>query len=183
MVVSLDANAGYVPDDPFFAHLAGLGVDYVEQPLAPAHDHLLADLHRRTGTRIFVDESVASVFDVAALAATHAEVGFALKPDLLGGFVPAVSAASLVGNSERVVIGAMVNSAIGRSANAVIAGVLGSPMEVGLDGHWLSEMLTTEDFALDASGRVPPKRSVGLSPPVDEDALDRLTVERRCFDF
>jgi L-Ala-D/L-Glu epimerase len=65
--ILVDANGGFSVDDAvrFAKELADTGIDLFEQPVAPGDWDALAEVRRRTGLRIAIDESVTRAEDVS----------------------------------------------------------------------------------------------------------------------
>ena len=114
------------------AQLAGLGVQYVEQPL-PAGDAGGAELKRRSPLPIYVDEDCHTLADVAACAGiAH---GLTIKLAKSGGIREAVRmahAARALGLG--VMLGCMVESGLGIAAGCAVAPLCD---HVDLDGNLL----------------------------------------------
>ena len=134
--------------------LARLDVAYVEQPLAAPDLAGHADLRSR-GTRIALDESLASHSVDESLAAGAADV-LVLKPMALGGPGRARAAAL---RARRVGVEPVVTTTIdGSLARAAAVHVAASIPDVGACGlataSWLADDLTDEDPAPVEGGRV-----------------------------
>jgi L-alanine-DL-glutamate epimerase-like enolase superfamily enzyme len=95
VTLAADANGAW-PLDAARGHLdalAPLGLDYVEQPVAPAPFETLARLAEQSPLPIMLDESVKGEDDIAALAAGGHRLMAHLKLVKLGGLAPARRAA------------------------------------------------------------------------------------------
>ena len=131
----VDANAGWTRDQA--AHLlpplADLGVEFVEQPLAPEDLEGLAWLHKRSPLPLYIDEACHRATDVAAL---HDRcTGLVVKLVKTGGPTEAlrlVHAARAHGLS--LMLGCMIESSLGITAAAHMGPLFDT---LDLDGHWL----------------------------------------------
>jgi L-alanine-DL-glutamate epimerase-like enolase superfamily enzyme len=114
------------------AALAGLGVEYVEQPL-PAGDPGGARLRREAALPIYVDEDCHTLADVAACA--ERAHGINIKLAKSGGIREAVKmAAAARALGLGVMLGCMLESGLGIAAGAQIASLCD---HVDLDGNLL----------------------------------------------
>jgi L-alanine-DL-glutamate epimerase-like enolase superfamily enzyme len=132
--LQVDVNEGWSREEALDAipRLAGLGVEYVEQPL-PAGDEGGPELKRRSPLPIFVDEDCHVLADVARCAERAHGVNIKLAKS--GGIREAVRmahAARALGLG--VMLGCMVESGLGIAAAAQIASLCD---HVDLDGNLL----------------------------------------------
>jgi L-alanine-DL-glutamate epimerase-like enolase superfamily enzyme len=131
----VDANAGWSREQALalLPALADLGVEFVEQPLAPEDLAGLAWLHARSPLPLYVDEGCHLASDVAALADRVS--GVVVKLAKTGGITEAlrlVHAARAHGLS--LMLGCMVESSLGITAAAHLGPLFDT---LDLDGHWL----------------------------------------------
>jgi L-alanine-DL-glutamate epimerase-like enolase superfamily enzyme len=134
-VIRVDANAGWTRDAALrlLPALAELGVEFVEQPLAPDDLEGLRWLHRRSPLPLYVDEGCHVASDVAGLADRAA--GVVVKLAKTGGPSEAlrlIHAARAHGLS--LMLGCMVESSLGITAAAHLGPLFDT---LDLDGHWL----------------------------------------------
>jgi L-alanine-DL-glutamate epimerase-like enolase superfamily enzyme len=132
--LQVDVNEYWEPDEALGAvqELAGLGVEYVEQPL-PAGDESGARLKRDSPLPIYVDEDCHRLADVAACA--ERGHGINIKLAKSGGIREAVRmahAARALGLG--VMLGCMVESGLGIAAAAQIGSLCD---HLDLDGNLL----------------------------------------------
>jgi L-alanine-DL-glutamate epimerase-like enolase superfamily enzyme len=132
--LQVDVNEYWEPDEALGAvqELAGLGVEYVEQPL-PAGDAGGARLKRESPVPIYVDEDCHTLGDVAACA--ERAHGINIKLAKSGGIREAVRmahAARALGLG--VMLGCMVESGLGIAAAAQIGSLCD---HLDLDGNLL----------------------------------------------
>jgi L-alanine-DL-glutamate epimerase-like enolase superfamily enzyme len=130
----VDVNEAWSLDEALEAlpQLAGLGVEYCEQPL-PAHDPGGPELKARSPLPIYVDEDCHTLADVAACA--ERAHGINVKLAKSGGIreaVRMVHAARALGLG--CMLGCMVESGLGISAGTQVASLFD---HVDLDGNLL----------------------------------------------
>jgi L-alanine-DL-glutamate epimerase-like enolase superfamily enzyme len=133
--IRVDANAGWTRERALalLPALADLGVEFVEQPLAPEDHEGLAWLHVRSPLPLFVDESCHLASDIPRLAGNVAGVNVKLVKT--GGPTEAlrlIHAARAHGLG--LMLGCMIESSLGITAAAHLGPLFD---ELDLDGHWL----------------------------------------------
>lgn len=179
--LSVDANAAYSIDDAGrLAELDGLGLEYIEQPLEP--DRLLehAELQRRLGTAICLDETITS----AAVARDAIRLGACrvvnIKLGRVGGLVESKRIHDLA-QAEDVPVwcGGMLETGIGRAANLAVASLPNFRLPgdtSGSDRYFARDL--TEPFVVEADGtmKVPDGPGIGVTPL--PDVLEAATVDR-----
>ncbi|MGH7725099.1 MAG: dipeptide epimerase [Candidatus Eiseniibacteriota bacterium] len=131
----VDANAAWSRDQALalLPALADVGVEFVEQPLAPDDLEGLAWLAARSPLPLYVDESCHVATDVPKLARRVA--GVVIKLVKTGGPTEAlrlVHAARAHGLS--LMLGCMIESSLGITAAAHLGPLMDT---LDLDGHWL----------------------------------------------
>jgi O-succinylbenzoate synthase len=179
--LSVDANAAYSPEDAgLLASLDPFGLEYIEQPLEP--DRLLdhAELQKKLGTPICLDETITSV----AVAADALRLGACgvinIKLGRVGGLAESVRIHDLAAEAGVPVwCGGMLETGIGRAANLALASLPNFTLPgdtSGSDRYFEQDL--TEPFVVDADGTmaVPGAPGIGIDPL--PDALARATVER-----
>ncbi|HEX6490702.1 MAG TPA: dipeptide epimerase [Gaiellaceae bacterium] len=132
--LQIDVNEGWTPEEALdsLPRLAGLGVEYCEQPLE-AGDPAAARVRQSSPIPIYVDEDCHTLADVAACA--ERADGINIKLSKSGGIREAVRmahAARALGLG--VMLGCMAESGLGISAGAQIASLCDF---VDLDGNLL----------------------------------------------
>ena len=130
----VDVNEGWSLEESLEAlpQLAGLGVEYCEQPLA-AGDPGGAELKRRSPLPIFLDEDCHTLADVAECA--ERSHGINIKLAKSGGIREAVRMAHAARALDLgVMLGCMVESGLGISAGTQVASLCD---HVDLDGNLL----------------------------------------------
>ncbi len=179
--LQVDANSAYtLADADTLAELDGFGLLLIEQPLQEDDlvDH--AALARRLSTPVCLDESI-----VSAKAARDAlTLGSAsiinIKAGRVGGYLEAVRIHDLCRDAGVPVwCGGMLETGIGRAANAALAALPGFtlPGDVSASDRFYRRDIVTEPVVLeDGHVRVPTGRGLGVE--VDLAALDAFTVDR-----
>ena len=133
--IRVDANAGWTRDQAarLLPKLADLGVEFVEQPLAPSDREGLLWLAQRSPLPLYVDESCHVASDVAGLADRVS--GVVVKLVKTGGPTEAlrlIHAARAHGLG--LMLGCMIESSLGITAAAHLGPLFDT---LDLDGHWL----------------------------------------------
>jgi O-succinylbenzoate synthase len=147
-------------------------IDYVEEPLAPAHLDALDDLHRRCGLPFAVDESLADPRRWAELLTRDAVAAVVLKPTLLGGLSPALALAGAArASSKRVVVTTTLESGVGTTACLhLAAAVATSACGLGTLGLLENTLLVEAPRLADGVMHVPSGPGLGVQ-------LDRAGLE------
>ena len=167
--IRVDANCSWSGRDvPKLAgDLAGLGVEFIEQPLPPAENHRMEDILSASPLPIFADESCFGPADVENLPGRFS--GFNIKLVKCGGLTPAL--AMLRRGKQlglQVMVGCMLESSLLISAGFVAA--QGADY-ADLDGSWLLKEDVFAGLSIRA-GRLLPSGTPGLGvepkfPPVE----------------
>ncbi len=173
-----DANGAYrLGDHRRLARLDPLGLLCIEQPL-PAHDlagH--AELARRIGTPVCLDESLRSVADLEKAIATGACEVACIKPARMGGYLAAVAASEMcLSSGVPAYCGGMLEAGLARAANAALAGLPAFTIPGDLAGG--ERFVEGDPFGAleDLGGVVPVWHSPGLGPCPDVASLARVTT-------
>ena len=121
LMVAADANGSYEADDRFFEEVDGLGLAYLEQPLA-AHDldgH--AELRDRLSTPVCLDESAGTPAGALDVIERGAADIVSVKPGLLGvtGSRQVMERARAAGVTVK--IGGLVETSVGRAHALALA--------------------------------------------------------------
>lgn len=178
--LQVDANTAYTLDDA--DHLAGLdGFDLllVEQPFAADRlgDH--ADLAKRIGTPVCLDESItgeAVCRDAISMGATSV---VNIKSGRVGGLLPARRMADVcAGFDVPVWCGGMVETGIGRAANVALAACPNFSLvgDVSASARFWAQDLVTQPFEM-VDGHLAVPDGPGLGVEVDHDFLDHITTD------
>ena len=176
VALQADANGSFRLDDPAHAkELAALdevGLACLEQPLAPEDLVGSARLAERLVTPICLDEPLTSVGALEAAVALGACTVACLKPGRVGGWIAARRFADRAAElGVTVWVGGMLETNVGRAANAALAGaLLGGPattLTPDLDPRPRYAADLVEPLAVASRGRfaVPAGPGTGATPP------------------
>jgi O-succinylbenzoate synthase len=179
--LQVDANSAYtLADADTLAELDRFDLLLIEQPLQEDDlvDH--ATLARRLRTPVCLDESIVSDKAAAdALALGSASV-VNIKAGRVGGYLEAVRIHDrCLAAGVPVWCGGMLETGIGRAANAALAALPGFtlPGDVSASSRFYTRDIVTEPAVLeDGHVRVPTGHGLGVE--IDPVALDDFTVAR-----
>jgi o-succinylbenzoate synthase len=177
--LQVDANTAYTRDD--IDHLCKLDefdLLLIEQPL-PEEDILgHAELAKASATPVCLDESVVSIQTaIDAIELGAAEI-VNIKPGRVGGYLTAVAIHDLcVARGIPVWCGGMVETGIGRAANAGIASLPGFtlPGDISASTRFYARDIVTDPITVD-DGHVTVPTSPGLGFELDHAFLDSITT-------
>ena len=179
--LQVDANSAYtLADADALAELDRFDLLLIEQPLQEDDlvDH--AALARRLRTPVCLDESITSVKAAADAIALGAASIVNIKAGRVGGYLEAVAIHDLCAQAGLPVwCGGMLETGIGRAANAALAALPGFtlPGDVSASDRFYLRDIVTEPIVLeDGHVRVPTGHGIGVE--VDPVALDDFTVAR-----
>ncbi|WP_442574048.1 o-succinylbenzoate synthase [Microbacterium sp. F51-2R] len=179
--LQVDANSAYtLADADTLAELDRFDLLLIEQPLQEDDivDH--ATLARRLKTPVCLDESIVSAKAAAdALALGSASV-INIKAGRVGGYLEAVRVHDLCRQaSVPVWCGGMLETGIGRAANAALAALPGFtlPGDVSASSRFYLRDIVTEPAVLE-QGHVRVPTAPGIGVDIDPVALDEVTVEK-----
>ncbi|MET0734200.1 MAG: o-succinylbenzoate synthase [Microbacterium sp.] len=179
--LQVDANSAYtLADAATLAELDRFDLLLIEQPLQEDDlvDH--ATLARQLRTPVCLDESITSLKAAAdALALGSASV-INIKAGRVGGYLEAVGIHDLCRDAGVPVwCGGMLETGIGRAANAALAALAGFtlPGDVSASSRFYARDIVTEPAVLeDGHVRVPTGHGLGID--IDPVALEDFTVAR-----
>lgn len=174
-----DANRGWTFERAADAldQLAGVGLEYCEEPLANGSREQFSELRRQSGVPLALDETLFDeAFDENLLEFTDFII---LKPMVAGGLSDIFALKNIADqHHNNVIFTSSLEGGTGRAMTALLAGGLGS----GRHAHGLATgKLFRNDFAIppDAVSRgdhqVPP--GPGFQPPGEEE-VNRIIVKR-----
>jgi O-succinylbenzoate synthase len=179
--LQVDANSAYtLADAATLAELDRFDLLLIEQPLQEDDlvDH--AELARRLRTPVCLDESIVSDKAAAdALALGSASV-INIKAGRVGGYLEAVRIHDRCREAGVPVwCGGMLETGIGRAANAALAALPGFtlPGDVSASSRFYTRDIVTEPAVLE-DGHVRVPTGPGLGVEIDPLALDEVTVAR-----
>lgn len=169
--LKVDANQGWTPKETatFVDRVADRGVplDLVEQPVAASDLAGLADARRRVDVPVAADETVFTPADAVRVVREEAADAINVKLGKSGPLAVADIAAIARGADLELMVGCMLESAVGIHASAHVVAGLGCFDYVDLDGNRLlaEDVIETDDGPMhDISGPghgVTPERSAG----------------------
>ena len=178
IALQVDANAAYrLSDVPVLRRLDPFDLLLIEQPLAEEDLRQHALLARQVATPICLDESIVSAQSAADAIALGAASVINIKPGRVGGYLEAVRIHDLAAASGVAVwCGGMLETGIGRSANAALAGLPGFtlPGDISASDRFY-QLDITEPVVMEA-GAVTVPRGPGFGVEPIPDLLEEFTV-------
>jgi O-succinylbenzoate synthase len=182
--LQVDANAAYtLLDTPTLRRLDEFGLLLLEQPLAEDDLRQHAILATRVQTPICLDESVVSAASAADAIALGAAQVINIKPGRVGGYLEAVRIHDLArANGIAVWCGGMVETGLGRSANAALASLPGFvlPGDISASARFYDLDLTEPVEMLGGEVSVDTTPGVGRAP-IPEVLAQFRTAELEVF--
>ncbi|WP_292835610.1 o-succinylbenzoate synthase [Microbacterium sp.] len=179
--LQVDANSAFtLADADTLAELDRFDLLLIEQPLQEDDlvDH--AALARRLRTPVCLDESITSRKAAADALALGAASIINIKAGRIGGYLEAVAIHDLCRDAGIPVwCGGMLETGIGRAANAALAALPGFTLtgDVSASGRFYSRDIVTEPAVLE-NGHVRVPTGPGIGVEIDQIALDEFTVDR-----
>ncbi|RKS92821.1 O-succinylbenzoate synthase [Microbacterium sp. AG790] len=181
IALQVDANSAYtLADADTLAELDRFDLLLIEQPLQEDDivDH--AALAARLRTPICLDESIVSAKAARDALALRAAAIINIKAGRVGGYLEAVRVHDLCREAGVPVwCGGMLETGIGRAANAALAALPGFtlPGDVSASDRFYARDIVREPIVLeDAHVRVPTAPGIGVE--IDPVALEDATVAR-----
>lgn len=178
ILLQVDANAAYTLADA--AHLRRLddfGLLLIEQPLGEADIRQHAELARQMTTPMCLDESIVSVEAAADAITMGATSVINIKPGRVGGYLEARRIHDLArAHGIAVWCGGMLETGVGRAANAALAGLPGFtlPGDISGSNRFYERDITEEIVMTDGTVAVPTGPGFGVT--VDRDRLSEFTT-------
>jgi len=174
----VDANAAYLLSDaPVLRELDPFNLLLIEQPLAEEDLRQHALLARQLSTPICLDESIVSVQSAADAIALGAASVINIKPGRVGGYLEATRIHDLaVANGIGVWCGGMLETGIGRAANAALAGLPGFTLPGDISGsdRFYKQDITDPIVMKDGTVSIPGGPGIGVEP--NPAALTEATI-------
>jgi L-alanine-DL-glutamate epimerase-like enolase superfamily enzyme len=157
--IRVDANEGWTPEEALerLRWLAGMGVEFVEQPLPAGREEETRALRRRSPLPFYADESVHRARDIPKLAGAFD--GINIKLMKCGGLAEALRMIAVArAHGMKVMLGCMIESSVAITAAAHIAPLVDT---ADLDGNLL---LDHDPYvgATVVAGRIVPPDAPGL---------------------
>jgi O-succinylbenzoate synthase len=179
--LQVDANSAYtLADADALLELDRFDLLLIEQPLQEEDlvDH--AALAARLRTPVCLDESITSLKAAADALALRATSVINIKAGRVGGYLEAVRIHDLCRDAGVPVwCGGMLETGIGRAANAALAALPGFtlPGDVSASDRFYRRDIVTEPIVLE-DGHVRVPTGPGLGIEIDPLALEEFTVAR-----
>jgi o-succinylbenzoate synthase len=179
--LQVDANSAYtLADADTLVELDRFDLLLIEQPLQEDDivDH--ATLAARLRTPVCLDESIVSAKAAADALALRAASVVNIKAGRVGGYLEAVAIHDLCRDAAVPVwCGGMLETGIGRAANAALAALPGFtlPGDVSASSRFYARDIVTEPAVLE-DGHVRVPTGPGLGVDIDPIALEDVTVAR-----
>ncbi|MBV9293599.1 MAG: o-succinylbenzoate synthase [Frankiales bacterium] len=178
LLLQVDANTAYTLGDARqLAKLDPFDLLLIEQPLPEDDMRGHAELSRRIGTPVCLDESITSARAAADAIALGACQIINIKPGRVGGYLEARRIAAVAAaNGLPVWCGGMLETGIGRGANAALAACpeFTLPGDVSASDRFYARDITPP-FVLD-DGHIAVPTGPGLGVDVLPDVLDEVTT-------
>ena len=178
VALQVDANAAYtLVDTPTLRRLDEFDLLLLEQPLAEDDLRQHAQLARRLRTPICLDESVTSATSAADAISMGAAQVINIKPGRVGGYLEAVRIHDLArAHGVAVWCGGMVETGLGRSANAALASLPGFvlPGDISASARFYETDITEPVEMVDGQVAVDTAPGVGREPL--PEVMDRFRV-------
>jgi O-succinylbenzoate synthase len=177
--LQVDANTAYERTDGLhLRQLDQFDMLLIEQPLAEADILGHARLAAEVDTPICLDESLVSASGTAdAIELGACEIAN-IKPGRVGGYLEAVRIHDLcVAKNIPVWCGGMVETGIGRAANAALAALPGFtlPGDISASNRFYSQDIVTDPITI-TDGHVTVPTTPGLGYELDHSFLDSVTT-------
>ncbi|HLH47459.1 MAG TPA: o-succinylbenzoate synthase, partial [Acidimicrobiales bacterium] len=180
LLLQVDANGAYrLEDADALAALDPFNLLLIEQPLGDDDLCGHAALARRIRTPVCLDESITSAAAAEAAIALGACSVVNIKPGRVGGYLEARRVHDTC--RERGVAvwcGGMLETGLGRAANAALASLPGFTLPGDLSGSDRYYRTDITPPLLTEAGRLPVPRGPGLGVEPLPEVLQELTVDR-----
>jgi O-succinylbenzoate synthase len=178
LLLQVDANTAYtLADAAHLAQLDAFDLLLIEQPLAEDDLRGHAELARRIGTPVCLDESIESARDAAEAIAIGACEIVNVKPGRVGGYLEARRVHDVcAAHGVPVWCGGMLETGIGRAANIALAALpnFTLPGDTSASDRYFRQDVT-EPFVLESGRvRVPTGPGIGVTPL--PDVLEEITT-------
>jgi O-succinylbenzoate synthase len=180
-----DANSAYsIADAPLLEELDPLGLEMIEEPLAPGALVDCARLQKRIATPVCLDESIASLSDAEIALELGSCRVVNVKPGRVGGLAESRAIQDrLTGAGMLVWCGGMLESGVGRAHNLALASLPGFTLPGDISAsrrYWERDIVSPEFEVVDGRMAVPTGPGIGVE--VDVDRIEALTVRSATFD-
>lgn len=177
--LTVDANAAYgAADMEHLSHLDAFGLLLIEQPFPEDELLLHAELQRRIGTPVCLDESVTSPARCREALALEACRVVNIKPGRVGGLAASIAIHDICQDAGFPVwIGGMLESGIGRAHNIALASLpnVKLPGDTSASRRYWERDVVQPPFTLNDDGTVTVPDGPGIGVAVDEGYLEEIT--------
>jgi len=184
-----DANGAYDPmKSSHWEYLSKVAtyVDAIEQPFPPHDLNFSAKLSSEEDVEVVIDESADTSLMVSEMAhimeSTGAKLALNVKPPRLGGLTESLNALKIAEEAKMpLFIGGMLETAIGRSLNMVVASAIKGklePSDFSPEDHFFERPLARDPYEIKC-GFVELRDKPGLLFDIDLDYLNELTIEKK----
>jgi len=181
MGLQVDANTAYDRTDiDHLCRLDEFDLLLIEQPLAEEDILGHATLAAASDTPICLDESIVSLQTAADAIEIGATEIINIKPGRVGGYLEARRIHDLcVDRGIPVWCGGMVETGIGRAANAALAALPGFtlPGDISASSRFYARDIVTDPIVVE-DGHVAVPTAPGLGFDIDTEFLDSITTAR-----
>lgn len=168
LLLQVDANTAYtLADAPQLKRLDAFNLLLIEQPLGEEDIRQHAVLATKIGTPVCLDESIVSAQSAADAIALGAAAIINVKPGRVGGYLEAKRIHDLcVANGVAVWCGGMLETGIGRAANAALAALPGFtlPGDISASSRFYEQDITAPTELVDGHIVVPDGPGFGATP-------------------
>ncbi|MCD9878589.1 o-succinylbenzoate synthase [Streptomyces guryensis] len=179
--LQVDANTAYtLADAEHLRRLDSFGLLLIEEPLDENNLYAHAQLQRRLGTPVCLDESLHNARDTASAIAMEACRVVNVKPARVGGYLEARRIHDVAhAHGVPVWCGGMLETGIGRAPNLALAALPGFtlPGDTSASSRYFAEDITEPFVLKDGHLPVPTAPGIGVEPL--PDVLRRFARERR----
>jgi O-succinylbenzoate synthase len=176
--LQVDANTAYSLNDArLLRRLDEFDLLLIEQPLAEDDLRQHAILAKMISTPVCLDESITSVERAADAIAWEAASIINIKPGRVGGYLEAKRIHDLArANGVAVWCGGMLETGLGRAANAAIAGLPGFtlPGDISASDRFYKQDITAPFVIEDGHIAIPTGPGLGVEPI--EEVLAAVTI-------
>ncbi|MFE4196103.1 o-succinylbenzoate synthase [Paenarthrobacter sp. NPDC056912] len=166
--LQVDANTAYrLVDAPHLRKLDPFNLLLIEQPLAEDDLRQHALLAREISTPMCLDESIVSAASAADAIAMGAAAIINIKPGRVGGYLEAKRIHDIaVAHGVAVWCGGMLETGLGRAANAALAGLPGFtlPGDISASDRFYKQDITEPFRIEDGQIRIPGGPGIGVEP-------------------
>lgn len=160
-------------------HGDDFGLLLIEQPLGEADIRQHAELAKQMRTPMCLDESIISAEAAADAISLGAAAVINIKPGRVGGYLQAKAIHDVCrAHGIAVWCGGMLETGIGRSANAALAGLAGFTLPGDISGsdRFYAQDIVTEPIVMH-DGVVDVPTGPGFGVDVDRDLLATFTTQ------